>query len=761
MDETFGQMPEQIAEALKTKGIYEHDVKVAISFDRDLDMYPFEGYILITGTLLYVVSAKKERSTYSIDRIRKYDISKISRTNIFPQVTGGVFIIEYEDEDVAVAAFSNARSKHFHKLKGLLDKLANGQKVSEEDFTIKKEKGICSKCKNPFPDPERRVCPKCMDKRSLFLRILGYFTPYKFHFAAIITCIVLHSGMSVILPYLSGKVLYDEIIAAPPGEDALFVFRGRSQITALIILVGMLLAVRLVQQLFGIIQGRIVAGFVPKAILKIKSDVYNSMQNLSLSFFNKRRTGSLLTRVQNDASEVLSFFIDGLPYLVINIIILVMATVVMFSMNALLAVFSMFFIPLLFVISYSMIPRLWHLHGKRHRSVRNMNSSIQDNITGARVVKAFGREDNENERFVKISSRVRSAQLNEVTYDNKFTGLYTGVETFSLLVIWGLGSWLVINRPETMTYGMLISFVGYAAMLNGPLDFMSFMFRWWAQSLNSAQRIFEIVDAIPEVDEDKNPVRKGKFEGKIELRNVSFSYSPEKPVLNNINFTINPGEFFGIVGKTGAGKTTIINLISRFYDPTEGEIFIDDIPLKKIAFEDLRKNIAVVSQDTYIFKGTIGQNIAYAKPDCTRQEILFASMAASAHDFISKLTHGYDTIVGTGGKDLSGGEKQRISIARAILADPEILILDEATASVDTMTEQRIQRSVKKLIKGRTTISIAHRLSTLKEADRMIVIEDAGVAEQGTHDQLIRARGAFYDLMQLQTKALAMKGADE
>ncbi len=759
-------LTQKIKDEIISEGINPEEIIFGVSYDRNTDMYPCNGYVFSTGKTLIVFEAETEKregkkSDFNPYRTVKYEIENMKEPEIFPLAAGGIFVINYMGENVSVAAFSNSFQKDMHRLNKLILKIIEGKELSEHDLKSDKKDNVCPKCGKPYPDQNRKVCPACMDKRSLFFRVLSYFKPYKFHFVLIIFCIMLHSGLSVFIPYLSGTILYDRIISADGNINLLGIFNNIEQIPALAILVITIFTVRIGQQIFGAIQGITVAHIVPKTILSIKSDVYKSMQKLSLSFFNKRQTGSLLTRIQSDASEVMGFFIDGLPYFIINVIVLVSAAAVMISLNPYLALFSLVFIPLLFLLSYTMIPKLWNLHGKRHRSVRNMNAAVQDNLTGARVVKAFGQEDRETERFDRISNRVRDAEMGEVKYDNKFFGIYNGVQTFSIIVIWGLGSWFVINRPESMTYGTLITFTGYAAMLNGPLDFMSMMFRWWAQSLNSAQRIFEVIDAMPEVEEIRNPVRKEVFDGSVELKNVSFSYDPGKPVLKDVSFKINAGEYFGIVGKTGAGKTTLINLISRFYDPVEGEIFIDGIPVKEMAFEDLRRNIAVVSQDTYIFKGTIAQNIAYSKPDCTLDEILFAAMASGAHDFISKLPHGYETITGTGGKEMSGGEKQRISIARAILANPKILILDEATASVDTLTEQRIQKSINNLVKGKTTISIAHRLSTLKNADRMIVLEDSQIKEEGNHDELISRKGSFYDLMQLQTKALLIRGTDE
>lgn len=276
--------------------------------------------------------------------------------------------------------------------------------------------------------------------------------------------------------------------------------------------------------------------------------------------------------------------------------------------------------------------------------------------------------------------------------------------------------------------------------------------------MNSAQRIFEILDAKPDVTEKPSAKPKPDIKGEITLKNVTFGYEENREVLKNISLSVNAGEMLGIVGKSGAGKTTLVNLITRLYDVSEGEILIDGVNVRDMRFCDLRKNIALVSQETYIFKGTIFENIAYANPKAGRKEVLEAAIAASAHDFICKLPDGYDTEVGSGGRGLSGGERQRISIARAILANPKILILDEATAAVDTETEKNIQSALKELIKNRTTLSIAHRLSTLRDADKLIVIDDGKLVEEGTHGELIRKKGEYFKLYQIQSKALAMRG---
>ncbi len=767
-DDRFGVPSDLDKEIIRRTGTDPESVLACIRTDRNLQLDPAAELVFITGERLAAVRlddgtapADEDGGWDGAGGIRAYPFAELSGVSIFPQINGGLLVLESADGEIPAAAFSNSCLKAFFKLKELVEKAIRKEAFRDEDFYDSEQRKVCPRCKNAYPEEGRRVCPKCLDRRSLFTRVLTYFKPFLGRFIAVMFLILCHGAVGAVLPYLSGKILYDKILDTRDTSGILGFLGGMKPASALLVLIATIFTARLLQQLFGILQGRMVAHIAPKAGLSIKADIYRSMQDLSVAFFSQRQTGSLLTRIQNDATEVTYFFIDGLPYLLVNAVLIITAAAFMFSMNWMLALFALFFIPILFYVSYRMIPRLWHLHGRRHRSVRNMNAAVADNLTGARVVKAFGQESSETGRFEKINSRVRDAELDLVNYDNRFYAAYSGIETLSSLIIWGIGSWFVLRGTFGMTYGDLIAFVGYVAMLNGPLDFMSFIFRWWSMSMNCAQRVFEIIDAVPEVTEPACPVRKERLDGTIEVKGVSFSYTPNKPVLDNISFTVRAGEYFGIVGQSGAGKTTLINLISRFYDPKDGEIRIDGIPIRDMAFADLRKNIAIVSQDSYIFSGTVSENIAYAKPDCDFSEIVAAAASAGAHDFIMKLPHGYDTLIGRGAKELSGGEKQRISIARAILADPKILILDEATASVDTHTEQKIQRSLDRLVKGRTTISIAHRLSTLRDADDLIVIESGKIVEQGSHEELKKKRGVYHKLLQLQTKALAIKGAED
>lgn len=696
----------------------------------------------------------------TLEKHLQFSYENIQELKVENRISGGAFVLLSGGLESFICAFSGGYMRDNARFAHILNKLIKKEEIAPDDLKEPHEEKRCPKCGMLYPEKDRAVCPRCMDKKSLFLRMLGYFKPYKLRIALFFACVVLETVMNLFVPLLSGTLFYDVVSRNEETLSSLGLPAGEFVLAVVIIALAILVS-RLLQSGFTIIKGRIVGHIVPMAVYDIKTGLYNSVQRLSVGFFAKRQTGALMTRISEDANEVMSFFIDGLPYMFTNILFMISSLLIMLSMSVRLTLLSVMTLPLLFFISFKMQPVLWRYNGRRHRTRRSLNSVINDNLTGARVVKAFGREQAENQRFYKISKKVQRAEMDLVNYDNLFYIVYASVEQFAIVSVWLFGAGMVLGDAPVLDYGILVTFISYVTSLAERLDFFSYIFRWWAASMNSAQRIFEILDASPEVVESALPVCLPQVRGEIELKNVSFSYEPNKPVLSNISFKARPGCMLGIVGHSGAGKSTIVNLISRLYDPQEGEVLLDGVNVKELSFAQLHKSIALVSQETYIFRGTVAENIAYARPEAGMREIIEAAAAGSAHDFIMKLPDGYNTVIGGGGRSLSGGERQRISIARAILADPRVLILDEATASLDTQTERRIQAAIDALVKGRTTIAIAHRLSTLRNADNLIVIENGRITEQGTHMELARQKGTYYKLLQLQSKALALRGIGE
>ena len=432
----------------------------------------------------------------------------------------------------------------------------------------------------------------------------------------------------------------------------------------------------------------------------------------------------------------------------------------MWSLNWQMTILSIILVPLLAVVSVVLQPRVWVMFGKRHRAERSLNSCVSDNLTGARVVKAFGQEEREIQRFTSYSKRLQGAEVSISYWQNYFQLFYGAAQELAAIAVWALGTYFILGRTGTMDLGVVITFAGYVGQLQGPMRFLANISHRAADCMNSAQRMFEIMDAIPEVQETENPKRLEEPKGEVVLEHVTFGYEVNRAVLKDVNLTIPAGSMIGIVGRSGAGKSTLVNLISRMYDPQEGRILLDGIDIRELSFHDLRRSVALVSQETYIFQGTVAENIAYSNPKASLWDIVDAAKLAGAHEFIMQMKDGYDTEIGASGQGLSGGERQRLSIARAVLANPKILILDEATASVDTETERLIQRSLQRLVKGRTTISIAHRLSTLRDADYLFVIDNGEIAEEGTQRELEEKKGIYYKLLELQTKALALKAVE-
>lgn len=769
------KLPKSVCSLLEKHGIQQEDVIKACATDMNTSCEYADGYVILTASRLVLLASPPDparvrsfkgygtREEADMDygqnwAIRTLEIDSVEKLFIERQVACGLLVADEGSSGIRLAAFSNLHMKKMHLLVRAFDHLKNPQPdfMQEEE---NQEDEYCPTCGTMYPNKNRKICPKCMDRSSIFLRVIRYFKPYAGKMAVMLLCFLGISLLNLVWPYLNGTILYDYVLNKNEAFLIRFGIKDGRFTTALLLVVLTMFAAKITTRLLQILQGVFTAQIVTNVVRDMKKDIFNAMGKLSISFYKSRQTGSLMTRVLSDAERVTGFFIDGAPYVLIHSFTIISTIVVMFTIRWELALVACILMPVSVIIGFKLRPRLWSLFGRRHRAERSVNSQVNDNLTGARVVKAFGQEKREMARFGTNNVRMMDAELVIVKFNNKFSLIYDATREITNIIVWFIGVFLLLNSTD-FELGVLITFVGYVGQLSGPMNFLSRVFHWWADSINSAQRMFEILDSIPEIQESPNPAAMPKPRGDIVLDHVTFGYEINKPVLKDINLHIKEGEMLGIVGRSGAGKTTLVNLISRMYDPQEGTIYLDGVNIKELAFHDLRRNVAMVSQETYIFMGTVEQNIAYANPSASRMEIIRAAILASAHDFILRMPDGYDTMIGSAGRELSGGERQRISIARAILANPKILILDEATASVDTETEKAIQSSINYLVKGRTTISIAHRLSTLRDADRLVVIDNGEITEEGTQKELAELHGTYYKLMELQTKALALKGIE-
>jgi ATP-binding cassette subfamily B protein len=650
-------------------------------------------------------------------------------------VGGGALQVSCNGARLELVRYTAMRSPRFATVAQLLGKWAKG----EESPIPEAEDLHCPRCGLPL-EKGTKVCPACLPKTRTLRRLTEYLRPYWKPALGLSLLAAANTASGLLPPYLQ-KPLVDRVLApqgaAPPVE---------SRLPLLGLLVMALLATRIVMAAVTASQGWLAAWLGNRITHDIRCQLYQHLQYLSLRFFDKRQLGAVISRVNQDTGQLQAFLVWGTQDLAIDLLLIVGIGLVLFVMNWKLALFVFAPAPIVLVVSASFWKRIrYYMHRFFHRWSR-LNAVLSEGLSGLRIVKAFAQEPREVARF---QARSEDLAATGVSAERVWSMLFSGLSLLIMLgtlVIWYVGGRQVLFGQ--MTLGTLFVFLTYAGMFYGPIQSLSMLLNWASRSLTAAERVFEVLDSRPEVEDSAEAAAMPNIEGRVEFRNVRFGYEPHRPVIKGMSFEVQPGEMIGLVGQSGAGKTTTINLLCRFYEPDEGEILIDGVPLSKLRIEDLRHQIGIVPQDTFLFSGTIADNISYAKPSATREEIIRAAKVANAHDFILRKPDAYETYLGEGGGGLSAGERQRLAIARAVLHNPRILILDEATSQVDVETEKQIQEAIVRLVEGRTTFAIAHRLSTLKNAGRLIVLKDGQIAEIGTHDELLAKEGEFHRLVQ-------------
>ena len=603
---------------------------------------------------------------------------------------------------------------------------------------------FCPKCGRPYVN-NTTICPYCKDRlevyRKMFAMTRGLRLMMCFPFIVAVFSVV----FSFVVPWIEGQAVNNYLEPLSGTE--------RGTMHGFILIVLAIVSIDLFQRALGVMQSRLSAVSGNRFIMMLKNILYEKLESLSLSSLQRRSTGDLMGRVNSDTSVMQDFVTNQLPNIFVQGVSFIVAMIVMLAINPLMCLFI--FVPVPF--SVFLIKKFWTTMDMKNRRGWNLESKVnrqlQDIFSGIRVVKCFGQEKREIERFRESSLKsAKQTEQNERLFDTFFPLVTFAIRLGSYLILL-YGNLLLFDGA--MKLGTLHQINAYANIVYAPLVWMTSVPRNISRFLTSASKVFEILEETPEVGDIGLPIDI-RIEGEINVKNVTFGYESYNPVLSNVSADIKPGEMIGIVGHSGSGKTTLINLIMRLYDVNTGAIEIDGVNIKDISQEALRSQMGVVLQETFLFAGTIRDNIAYACPNATDEMVIEAAKTANAHDFIMDLPQGYNTAVGAGGHSLSGGEKQRIAIARAIIHNPKILILDEATAALDTETEKLIQDALKKLVRNRTTLAIAHRLSTLRNADRLLVLDHGKVAEFGTHSELLENRGIYYKLVMAQQKLGAM-----
>ena len=706
--------------------------------DLDAELRFGSGIVAVTSARLFACTAEtggdwKQWTLQSGLRLSHYD-------------HGGVGTLELHDSERRLALWRYTLEQNAQALR-VVDAFDRRRDVLAglvEDHTAGEH--VCPDCRAVL-EPDQEECPICAREFETppttwtLFRLWRFARPYRGMLLAGFLLTLASTAATLVAPYLTMPIMDDILIpyqnGAPINAGLVSMFLG-----------GLLLSA-LVAWGLGWAKTYILALVSERIGSDLRTATYDHLLQLSLEYFGGKRTGDLMARIGSESDRICVFLSLHLLDFATDVLMIAMTAVILFSINPTLALVTLVPLPFIAWLIHRVRDRLRTGFEKTGRVWSEVTNVLADTIPGIRVVKAFAQESRESQRFrdANLHNLMVNDRLNKVW--SVFSPTVSLMTEIGLLVVWGFGIWLVAH--DSITVGVLTAFIAYISRFYSRLDSMSRIVSVTQKAAAGAKRIFDILDHVSSVPEPVRPVHLAGVTGRLELREVAFRYG-SRSVIRGLNLAVNPGEMIGLVGHSGSGKSTLVNLMCRFYDVTGGAILADGVDIRSVPVAEYRANIGLVLQEPCLFFGTIAENIAYGRPGASRAEIVAAARAAHAHEFILRLPQGYDSLVGERGQGLSGGERQRISIARALLIDPRILILDEATSSVDTETEKEIQKALDNLVRGRTTIAIAHRLSTLRKADRLVVMDRGRIVEIGQHEELIERRGAYFRLYEAQAR---------
>lgn len=760
------------------------EVKIAVSTDLRFDSTYGKDWLLITEKRIIAFNQNgvigHNLKEVSLDSIEDIEILEMYGNNILKIIT--------TDNAIEIARYSKKLAQKFNLAVSELEELSqNGSSPTDRKEgrgprgrrgrrhpggKPGADKSRCDKCGQPIPSWSG-ICVNCVQNRKLIFRLLKYSFPYLHVIIPALLLMLVIRFVTLYTPILSQQLI-DHILT--PVANALANDADTLPVTTwgplqgivdtlsgwfgtmpaggsfghLIGIVLLMASIHVFSMVTSSVRGYMMAWVGQNVTRRLQNEAYEHLNTLSIDFFQERDTGNLMSRITSDVSRLRDFISNGLQDIIGDSLTLIYMCIIMFTFNWYLAFWTLIPIPCLIFFTIFFGKKMSKVYSVLWKRYANISTILASTIPGVRVVKAFARERYEISRFSDMTHQVFSGEMNAAKLGTLYRPIMEFITFSGSIIIWLIGGWQIFQGDITL--GVLFMFQSYMMRFFGPVRTLCQMNERFIRAGTSAERVFDILDTPPSIADKQDAVALTNIKGDIQFKDVHFSYDNEKNALNGISFDVDAGEMIGLVGHSGAGKSTLINLITRFYDPIQGSIIIDGHDSKDIRVKALRQQVGVVLQDPFLFEGTIAENIGYSKPGASRYEIIAAAKAANAHDFIVKFPDGYDTMVGERGARVSGGERQRISIARAILKNPRILILDEATSSVDTETESKIQEALERLVQGRTVFAIAHRLSTLKYADRLVVLKEGEVDEIGTHEELITQGGTYAGLCEKQTE---------
>ncbi len=759
-------VPSVVVGCLEGAGKSHRALWLAQSTDVSLTGEMHEEWLLVSADELSVIRVHRagagirEADAPVAVLLRGVVWSDVAAVRTQAGVGGGTLQVRIGEDWIDLLRFSNANATRFHKVSRMLERMREHPEtwMFDETSTTEHDPHASSTGFDPPECPtcslrlssKEESCPRCMQKGQILRRVHELIAPYR-RGAILLSLLTIVGVIAELIPPKLQQYLIDQVLAggnaAVGAEDTskpLPDFR-----TALLLIVLALAASRVMLSIVAVFKGKLATHIGTGLTRTLRAEMVRKLQSLAVVYYDRHQVGSMLGRVAHD-SEVM----HGLMHQITGGFLLQIAQLIgvgamLIWINPKLALFTLIPVPLVILGTsifwkkvYPRYYRLWDASSKQISVLSGM-------LSGIRVVKAFAQEDREYERFSKTSDELRNWRLWVEDANAWYSSAMSIVFSLGGLIVWYVGGRDVIGK--TMTLGELIAFLAYLGMFYAPLSALSNFTSWLTSFLTGSKRVLELLDTPLTVSEPTNPVEWKEPKGQIEFQDVCFGYDRNQPVLKNVSFSVQSGEMVGIVGRSGSGKSTMVNLLGRFYDVQEGRILVDGHDLRDLSSHQLRERLGIVFQESFMFRGTIWRNLGYGRPQATIEQGLQAAKAAGAHDFICRQQLGYETLLGEHGAGLSGGEKQRLSIARTLLYDPRILVLDEATSNIDAEAEKSIQDALRVLIRGRTTIAIAHRLSTLRHADRILVFDQGRLIEQGSHGELLAMDGTYARLVRIQT----------